>query len=117
MQSGEGVFGLRRAFQLAGARTLVASLAPVEDATTERRMLEFYRAWLERDESVASAVRSAALSLLREQRDRRESTHPYHWSGFVSVGGRAPCARDIEDHRPIEAVGSEPERRGERDGR
>jgi CHAT domain-containing protein len=88
VQAGEGVFGLRRAFQIAGVRTLVTSLWPVVDATTEERMLEFYRGWLEQDESVAEALRSAALRILRERRARHESTHPFHWAGFLAVGGR-----------------------------
>ena len=88
VRNGEGVFGLRRAFQLAGVRTLVTSLWPVQDETTEKRMLEFYRHWLLEGDSAAEALQSAARHLLRIRRERGESTHPYHWAGFVAVGGR-----------------------------
>jgi CHAT domain-containing protein len=40
---GEGVFGLRRAFAVAGARTLVMSLGKVPDEQTQELMVDFYR--------------------------------------------------------------------------
>jgi CHAT domain-containing protein len=40
---GEGVFGLRRAFQVAGAKTVIMSLSPVEDETTRQWMGSLYR--------------------------------------------------------------------------
>jgi CHAT domain-containing protein len=42
VRAGEGVFGLRRAFQVAGARTLIMSLWPVEDEATRAWMRELY---------------------------------------------------------------------------
>ena len=39
---GEGIGGLQRAFQVAGARTVVASLWAVEDRATQTLMIEFY---------------------------------------------------------------------------
>jgi CHAT domain-containing protein len=88
IQNGEGVFGLRRAFRIAGVRTLVTSLWPVVDETARARMVDFYGGWLERSESVAAALRSAALRILEDRRARGESTHPFHWAGFLAVGGR-----------------------------
>ena len=88
VQSGEGVFGLRRAFQVAGVRTLVTSLWPVVDETAQARMLDFYGRWLERGESAARALHSSALRVLEERRAHGESTHPFHWAGFLAVGGR-----------------------------
>jgi len=44
IRAGEGVFGLRRAFQLAGAHTVIMSLWPVDDNSTRLWMQELYRA-------------------------------------------------------------------------
>jgi CHAT domain-containing protein len=42
--AGEGVFGLRRALQLAGARTVILSLWGLEDGAAQRWMQQLYRA-------------------------------------------------------------------------
>ena len=75
----EGVFGLRRAFVLAGAQTLVASLWPVPDGATRALMTAFYQA-LARGRSKAEALRDAKLAL------RTRSPHPRAWAGFILVG-------------------------------
>ena len=86
VRPGEGVFGLRRALSVAGARTLVMSLWPVEDATTRGWAVAMYRAWLGEHTSVAEAVRSASRALLRSLRDQGGSTSPAHWAAFVATG-------------------------------
>ena len=43
IKNGEGVFGLRRAFALAGAKNLMMSLWPVSDEVTARQMIAFYK--------------------------------------------------------------------------
>ena len=62
---GEGVFGLQRAFHLAGARTVVASLWSVEDAATRALMIEFYRNLWARKLGKLEALRQAQLAMLR----------------------------------------------------
>jgi len=42
IRAGEGVFGLRRAFQVAGVRTVIMSLWPVDDQATKTLMVRFY---------------------------------------------------------------------------
>jgi CHAT domain-containing protein len=84
--AGEGVLGLRRAFQVAGARTLVMSLWKVDDDATRAWMRELYRARLERRLSTSDAVREASLAVLRELRKNGESTHPFLWGAFVAAG-------------------------------
>ena len=60
-RSGEGVFGLRRAFMMAGAENLIMTLWPVSDETTAEIMSEFYRQ--------ALATGDASGSLAKVQRD------------------------------------------------
>ena len=86
VRAGAGVFGLRRAFQAAGARTVIMSLWPVEDQTTRQWMTTLYRARLTRKLSTASAVREAGLALLRARRTRGLSAHPFYWAAFVAAG-------------------------------
>ncbi len=83
IRTGEGVFGLRRAFILAGARTLVMSLWKVPDELTRRLMEEFYCRVLSR-QGRAAALREAQLAL------RAEYPDPYHWGAFVCLGDPAP---------------------------
>jgi tetratricopeptide (TPR) repeat protein len=86
IQAGEGVFGLRRAFQVAGARTLIMSLWSVEDESAREWMRALYEARLEAGMSTAEAVRHASLAVLRARRARGESDHPFYWAGFVAAG-------------------------------
>jgi len=82
----EGVFGLRRAFQIAGARTTIMSVWPVDDESTRRWMDELYRARLERGASTAEAVRAASLASLQDLRERGKPTYPFLWGSFIAAG-------------------------------
>jgi hypothetical protein len=84
--AGEGVFGLRRAFQIAGARTVIMSLWPVEDRATRHWMEALYRARLGEQLDTADAVRAASLALLNDRRAKGQSTNPFYWAGFVAAG-------------------------------
>jgi CHAT domain-containing protein/tetratricopeptide (TPR) repeat protein len=83
---GEGVFGLRRAFRVAGARTTIMSLWPVEDRAARAWMRPLYEGRLKDKLSTAEAVRHASLVVLRERRAKGLSTHPFYWAGFVAAG-------------------------------
>ena len=85
VRAGEGVFGLRRAFQVAGARTVIMTLWPVEDQTTRQWMTTLY-GYDDEEAEHASAVREAGLALLRERRTRGLSAHPFYWAAFVAAG-------------------------------
>jgi CHAT domain-containing protein/tetratricopeptide (TPR) repeat protein len=80
---GQGVYGLRRAFMVAGAETVVMSLWKVNDDTTQQLMEAYYRNLL------AGQGRSAAL---REAMRwlRTLHPHPYHWAPFIVLGQDAP---------------------------
>jgi CHAT domain-containing protein/tetratricopeptide (TPR) repeat protein len=83
VHTGEGVFGLRRAFVLAGARTLIMSLWKVADEPTEELMADFYRRLLA-GEGRAEALRQAQLALKGHYPD------PCFWGAFVCLGDPAP---------------------------
>jgi CHAT domain-containing protein len=84
--AGEGVLGLRRAFQVAGVRTLIMSLWSVDDESTREWMTELYDAWLKQGLSTAESVRHASSQVLAARREAGESTHPFHWAAFVAAG-------------------------------
>ena len=84
--AGEGVLGLRRAFQVAGVRTVIMSLWSVEDRTTRLWMEALYRARLAEHLDTANAVRAASVSLVRERRAKGQSTNPFYWAAFVAAG-------------------------------
>ena len=82
----EGLFGLRRVLQIAGARTVIATLWPVDDRTTRTWMSAVYQSRFSKLRPTGEAVRLAALDLLRARRQRGESTHPAYWGPFIAVG-------------------------------
>jgi tetratricopeptide (TPR) repeat protein/CHAT domain-containing protein len=80
---GEGVFGLRRAFVLAGARTLVMSLWKVPDQQTRELMEHFYHGILA-GQPRADALRKAQLAMKATYQD------PYYWGAFICQGDPNP---------------------------
>lgn len=81
----EGMYGLRRAFQLAGARSIVTTMYSIPDRATVSLMTEFYGNWLS-GKPKSEALRAAALSILNQRRDQLGFAHPVFWGGFVLVG-------------------------------
>jgi len=87
LSDGEGVLGLERAFRIAGARSIVMTLWPVDDDMTRRYVRELYRQHLQNHRSAADAAWSATRTMLAERRAAGQSTHPWYWTGFVGSGG------------------------------
>lgn len=102
MAGGEGVFGLQRAFALAGARTTMSSLWKVDDAATRALMVEFYRNLWERKLGKLDALTAAQRKMLADY-DPRQGTFqsrgaeptdqastsgssPFYWGAFVLSG-------------------------------
>jgi len=81
VRNGEGVYGLRRAFTLAGSETLVMSLWPVSDSVARDTMVAYY-ARLRAGFGRGDALRQAKLAILRQTSLR----HPYYWGGFIQSG-------------------------------
>jgi CHAT domain-containing protein len=81
VKNGEGVYGLRRAFVLAGAETLVMSLWPVSDYVTRELMTNYYEG-LQKGLGRGEALRQAQLATLR----REGRQHPFYWASFIQSG-------------------------------
>jgi len=77
----EGVYGLRRAFVLAGAETLVMSLWPVSDRVTREMMTSYYTG-LKQGLGRGEALRQAELAMLK----RKGRQHPFYWASFIQAG-------------------------------
>lgn len=79
VKSGEGVYGLQRAFLVAGADALIMSLWKVDDAATQLLMTNFYTNWIKlRDKQ--KAFKQAQLQLMAKYKE------PYYWGAFVMIG-------------------------------
>jgi CHAT domain-containing protein len=79
VKNGEGVYGLQRAFKVAGAQTIIQSLWRVDDRTTQKLLYYFYEGWLKHDDK-HKAFKDAQIKL------REEFLYPYYWAAFVMVG-------------------------------
>lgn len=82
---GEGLIGLTRAFQYAGARSVVASLWNVRDQATSELMLRFYshlRSGLPKDE----ALRAAQVELIQGPVNGKDLSAPFYWAAFQIYG-------------------------------
>jgi len=82
----EGVYGLRRAFVLAGAKTLVMSLWNVPDEQTQELMEDFYQRLLQ-GQPRAEALRGAQLAM------KAKCPDPYYWGAFICQGDPAPLSQ------------------------
>jgi CHAT domain-containing protein len=86
-EGGEGLLGLQRAFQVAGAKALVSSLWKVDDAATQVLMTEFYRNLWEKKLGKLEALRQAQLTMLK-----RYSTSERRLRGLMAADEKAPMA-------------------------
>jgi CHAT domain-containing protein/tetratricopeptide (TPR) repeat protein len=84
-RAGEGILGLRRSFQVAGARTLVLSLWPVSDNDTQSWMAELYRARAA-GATTCDAVDAASRRIVEARRKAGVTAHPFFWGAFVAAG-------------------------------
>ena len=79
VKAGEGVYGLQRAFLVAGADALIMSLWKVDDAATQMLMTNFYQNWAKLGNK-QKAFKQAQLQLMAKYKD------PHYWGAFVMMG-------------------------------
>jgi len=79
IQGNEGVYGLQRAFKIAGAKYLIMSLWQVPDFQTQELMTSFYSLWLEDKKAIPDAFRAAQKAMKAKYKS------PFLWAGFVLV--------------------------------
>ena len=79
IQGNEGVYGLQRAFKIAGVKYIIMSLWQVPDKQTSMLMTTFYKKWLEDKMSIPDAFLAAQKEL------REIGLDPYQWAGFVLI--------------------------------
>lgn len=83
LAKGEGIVGLSRALQYAGANNILVSLWQVSDASTSQMMVDFYEYYLTHPgNGYNTALREAKLALLASD----EYQQPYYWAPFILVG-------------------------------
>jgi len=81
VRTGEGVYGLRRAFALAGAETVVMSLWPASDYMARKFMTTYYSN-LKDGMGRAAALRQVQLGLIAHNKQ----LHPFYWANFIHSG-------------------------------
>ncbi len=83
LEEGEGVYGLRRAFQVSGARAVVSSLWAVSDESTAELMGVIYE---DRATMITDRLRDSQLKRITSLRKAGLPDHPYNWAGFIAIG-------------------------------
>lgn len=103
IKNGEGVYGLQRAFKVAGAKSIIMSLWKVNDDATQELMVNFYKHWLGADAGgserqpapeqkavwpkVPTAGSTKRAAFLQAQKElKAKYPNPYYWGAFVMVG-------------------------------
>jgi len=86
VKSGEGIFGLRRAFSQAGAKSLIISMWSIPDDETKELMALFYTNIQSGTMNRAQALRQAALTEMEAVRQKYGNANPFFWGAFIFSG-------------------------------
>ncbi len=76
IRSGEGVYGLQRAFQIAGAGSVIMSLWKVSDEATKKLMTTFYSRWM-------GGMQKEKAFFTAQKELRKDFPEPYFWGAFI----------------------------------
>ncbi|MBK9960918.1 MAG: CHAT domain-containing protein [Saprospiraceae bacterium] len=79
IKGNEGVYGLQRAFKIAGADYIIMSLWKIPDQPTMEFMIRFYSLWQDEKMTIPEAFKKTQLWI----RDRYPNS--IHWAGFVLI--------------------------------
>ena len=79
VSNGEGVYGLQRAFLVAGAKVLIMSMFKVDDEATQKLILNFYKKWLN-----TGNLRQSFIDAKKEL--RVDYPEPIYWGAFMMIG-------------------------------
>ncbi|WP_365670549.1 CHAT domain-containing protein [Okeania sp. SIO3I5] len=85
ISAGEGIYGLRRAFVIAGSESQMISLWKVEDDATKDLMVAYYQGL-----KAGIGRRDALLEIQRDWLKEGEYQHPYYWASFIFSGDGTP---------------------------
>jgi len=83
IQEGEGVYGLRRAFHIAGVKTVISALWPVSDKSTSVMMSKLFD---KSNLTIPEKMQLLQINHIKELRDNGFTDHPYLWAGFIASG-------------------------------
>ena len=86
--AGEGVYGLRRAFSLAGAQSQIMALWKVEDASIKRFMVQYYQQLIQSGLGRGEALRNMQQDFIESEK----YNHPYYWASLLLTGDWRPLA-------------------------
>ncbi len=104
VSSGEGVYGLRRAFAIAGAQSQIMSLWQVDDIGTSELMTLYYQNLLDKRQGRSEALRNAQLEML----NTGTYQHPYYWASFILSGNWQPFDWPEEESTEVERYPRKP---------
>jgi CHAT domain-containing protein len=77
IKGSEGVYGLQRAFKMAGVKFLIMSLWEVPDNETSEFMIKFYKKFL--------LTKNVIKSFNETQSDMRKKYDPFYWAAFILI--------------------------------